>query len=100
MELQALGHLTRGAARVSGEEVDDARLGVAVSSPRHGPTLARAPGCRTAPRGSGSGRDRIAIVRVELVDLLLRPSQVLLDLSTLSLERLYDMLNTRQANAP
>ena len=33
---------------------------------------------------------------VELIDLLLKPSQMLLDVSTLGLERLYDLLNTRQ----
>src|SRR5207244_2608308 len=80
--------------------VDDARLGVALSSARGGPTLARAPGCRTPHRASRSGRGRVAIVSMELLDLLLEPSQVLLDVGTLSLERLYDLLNTRQANAP
>jgi hypothetical protein len=33
---------------------------------------------------------------VELLDLLLDPSQMLLDFSALSLECVYDLLNTRQ----
>jgi hypothetical protein len=35
-------------------------------------------------------------VGVELVDLLLEPRQMLLDVSALGLKRLYDLLNTRQ----
>jgi hypothetical protein len=35
-------------------------------------------------------------VGVELVDLLLEPRQVLVDVSALGLKRLYDLLNTRQ----
>jgi hypothetical protein len=35
-------------------------------------------------------------VSSELVDLLLKPSQVLLDFSTVSLKGVYDLLDTRQ----
>jgi hypothetical protein len=35
-------------------------------------------------------------VGVELADLLLKPSEMLLDFSALDLERLNDLLNTRQ----
>src|SRR6202011_3681322 len=71
-------------------------LGVDLTAARGCTPLARAPRRRAAHRASRSGRRRVAIVCVELVDLLLEPSQMLLDFSALGLERLYDLPNTRQ----
>lgn len=78
-----------------GEEVDDPRLDVEATV-AHGCTpVARAPCRRTAYRASRSARHHLAIVGVELVDLLLKPTQMLLDFSALDLERLNDLLDTR-----
>src|SRR5439155_5755643 len=84
------------AARVLGEEVDHARLDVDLTAARGCTPLGRPPRRRAAHRASRSGGRRVAIVGMELVDLLLEPCQLLLDFSALGLERLYDLLNTRQ----
>ena len=97
IEVQALSDITSRAARVPGEEVDDARLDVDLTAARGRAPLA-CPSCRRAAhRASRSGGRGVAIVSMELVDLLLEPSEMLLDGSALGLERLYDLLNTRQA---
>jgi hypothetical protein len=81
---------------VLGEELDDPRLDVDPAAARGCPPVASAAGRRTAHRASRGARRHFAIVGVELADLLLKPSEMLLDFSALDLERLNDLLNTRQ----
>jgi hypothetical protein len=51
---------------------------------------------RTERAGVADAESPLWALGVELVDLLLEPSQMLLDFSALGLERLYDLLDTRQ----
>jgi hypothetical protein len=56
---------------VLGEEVDDARLGIALTAARGRAPIARAPRSRTPQRASRSGLGWRAIVGVGLIDLQL-----------------------------
>ena len=73
-----------------------ARLDVALTAAGNSTSLARTPCSRAAHGASGSGGGGAAVVGLELVDLLIKPRQMLLDFSTFSLKRVDDLLNTRQ----
>src|SRR5205823_2237578 len=96
IDVQGLGDITSGTPGVFGEELDDASLDVSLTAAGSSTPLARTPRSRAAHGASGSGGGGAAVVGLELVDLLIKPRQMLLDFSTFSLKGVDYLLNTRQ----
>jgi hypothetical protein len=96
LRFRALGDITSGTPGVLGEELDDARLDVALTAAGSSTPLARTPSSRAAHGASRSDGDGATVVGVELVDLLIKPRQMFLDFSTFRLKGVDDLLNTRQ----
>ena len=84
--MQGLGDITSGAPGVHGEELDDAGLDVALTAAGSSTAIARTTRSRAAHGASRSGGGGAAVVGLELVDLLIKPCQMLLDFSTFSLK--------------
>lgn len=82
IEIQASSEVTSGALRVPGKKPDDARGRVALAAARGGAPGARASRGGTTNRASRSGRG--TILAAKLLDLLLQPSHVLPDVSSIS----------------
>jgi hypothetical protein len=77
------------------EVTDDALCDIALALTRRGATSAGATGCPAAHRALRGHRALLTVTLAELLDLVIKPSQTVLQLGALGFKRVDDLAHAR-----